>query len=88
MTPTDDAEHPHPRPPAVIAGEAAALRAETTQELVLDPHAAAFFDIDNTIVRGASLFHLARGLAKRKFFTLRRRQLVRLEAGEVPRGWA
>jgi len=69
VTSTDDPEHPHPRPPAVIAGEAAALRAETTQELVLDPHAAAFFDIDNTIVRGASLFHLARGLAKRKFFT-------------------
>lgn len=57
------------RPPAVVAGEAAAQRAETTQELVLDPLAAAFFDIDNTIVRGASLFHLARGLAKRKFFT-------------------
>lgn len=69
MTPPDDSEHSRPRPPAVIAGEAAALRAETTQELVMDPHAAAFFDIDNTIVRGASLFHLARGLAKRKFFT-------------------
>lgn len=58
-----------PRPPAVVAGEAAAERAETTQEIPLDPHAAAFFDLDNTIVRGASLFHLARGLAKRKFFT-------------------
>jgi HAD superfamily hydrolase (TIGR01490 family) len=67
VIPTDDPESS--RPPAVVAGEAAALRAETTQELVLDPRAAAFFDIDNTIVRGASLFHLARGLAKRKFFT-------------------
>ena len=57
------------RPPAVVAGEAAAELAETTQEIVLDPRSAAFFDIDNTIVRGASLFHLARGLAKRKFFT-------------------
>lgn len=57
------------RPPAVVAGEAAAEHAETTQEIVLDPRSAAFFDIDNTIVRGASLFHLARGLAKRKFFT-------------------
>jgi HAD superfamily hydrolase (TIGR01490 family) len=57
------------RPPAVVAGEAAAEQAETTQEVVLDPRSAAFFDIDNTIVRGASLFHLARGLAKRKFFT-------------------
>jgi len=59
------------RPPAVVAGEAAAARAETTQELHIDTHSAAFFDIDNTIIRGASLFHLARGLAKRKFFTFR-----------------
>lgn len=29
----------------------------------------AFFDLDNTIVRGGSLFHLARGLHRRKFFT-------------------
>ena len=58
------------RPPAVIAGEAAAEYAVTTQDVVHDPRSAAFFDIDNTIVRGASLFHLARGLAKRKFFTM------------------
>lgn len=32
---------------------------------------AAFFDVDNTIVRGASIFHLARGLYQRDFFTLR-----------------
>jgi HAD superfamily hydrolase (TIGR01490 family) len=31
--------------------------------------AAAFFDVDNTIMQGASLFHLARGLHRRKFFT-------------------
>jgi HAD superfamily hydrolase (TIGR01490 family) len=36
-----------------------------------DPAAAAFFDVDNTVVRGASIFHLARGLYRRKFFTLR-----------------
>ncbi|MFL6070065.1 MAG: HAD family hydrolase, partial [Actinomycetes bacterium] len=58
------------RPPAVVAGEAAAEQAETMQEIVLDPRSGAFFDIDNTIVRGASLFHLARGLAKRRFFTV------------------
>ena len=33
-------------------------------------HVAAFFDVDNTIIRGASAFHLARGLYRRKFFTL------------------
>lgn len=69
MTSEDGDQQTRPPPPAVVAGEAAAERAETTQERVLDPLAAAFFDIDNTIVRGASLFHLARGLAKRKFFT-------------------
>ena len=36
-----------------------------------DPTAAAFFDVDNTIVRGASLFHLARGLYRRDFLTMR-----------------
>lgn len=32
---------------------------------------AAFFDLDNTLVRGSSLIHLARGLYKRKYFTTR-----------------
>ena len=32
---------------------------------------AAFFDVDNTIMQGASIFHLARGLHRRKFFTTR-----------------
>jgi HAD superfamily hydrolase (TIGR01490 family) len=32
------------------------------------PRAAAFFDIDNTIMVGASIFHFAKGLAARKFF--------------------
>jgi HAD superfamily hydrolase (TIGR01490 family) len=36
---------------------------------VPEPAAAAFFDVDNTIVRGASLFHLARGLYSRRFLT-------------------
>ncbi|MDX6325604.1 MAG: hypothetical protein QOK15_1958 [Nocardioidaceae bacterium] len=35
----------------------------------LDPTAAAFFDVDNTIIQGASIFHLARGLHRRGFFT-------------------
>ncbi len=34
-----------------------------------DLTAAAFFDVDNTIMQGASIFHLARGLHRRKFFT-------------------
>lgn len=59
--------------PAVVAGEAAAAAAVEARSLTDQPdvRAAAFFDIDNTLVRGASLFHLARGLAARKFFTVR-----------------
>ena len=36
-----------------------------------DPEVAAFFDVDNTIMQGASIFHLARGLHRRQFFTTR-----------------
>ena len=34
-----------------------------------DPHGAAFFDVDNTMMIGASIFHFAKGLAARNFFT-------------------
>ncbi|MER7331098.1 MULTISPECIES: HAD-IB family hydrolase [unclassified Micromonospora] len=34
-----------------------------------DPTAAAFFDVDNTMMRGASIYWFARGLAARKYFT-------------------
>jgi HAD superfamily hydrolase (TIGR01490 family) len=58
---------------SVLAGEGSAAAAEVEQSLSVppDPHAAAFFDVDNTIMQGASLFHLARGLHKRKFFQTR-----------------
>jgi len=35
-----------------------------------DPFAAAFFDVDNTVMRGASIWHLALGLWRRGFFTV------------------
>jgi HAD superfamily hydrolase (TIGR01490 family) len=59
--------------PARLAGRAAAAVAEVEAALTAPPDttAAAFFDIDNTIVRGASIFYLAMGLARRKFFTSR-----------------
>ncbi|NDK89837.1 HAD-IB family hydrolase [Gordonia desulfuricans] len=62
-----------------LAGEAsaraavAALRAGPP--VVEDPDAprdltaAAFFDVDNTLVQGASIVHFARGLAARKYFS-------------------
>lgn len=36
-----------------------------------DPHAAAFFDCDNTILRGAAMFYLGVGLYRRRFFSRR-----------------
>lgn len=58
---------------SVLAGEAAASIAEveTALDVPLDPTTAAFFDVDNTVMQGASIFHLARGLHRRKFFTTR-----------------
>lgn len=46
-------------------------RAETAGPTSANPAAAAFFDLDNTLMRGASLFYLARGLWSRKFFSHR-----------------
>jgi HAD superfamily hydrolase (TIGR01490 family) len=39
------------------------------QPIVLDPASAAFFDVDNTMMIGASVFHFAKGLAARHFFS-------------------
>jgi len=54
------------------AGEAAAAAAEVEAGLAVspDPAAAAFFDVDNTLMRGASIFHFAVGLARRRFFSM------------------
>jgi HAD superfamily hydrolase (TIGR01490 family) len=61
----------------VEAGEAAAAAAEVERPPPApDPTAAAFFDVDNTLMRGASIYHFARGLAARKMFGPR--DLVRL----------
>ncbi len=56
---------------SVLAGQAAAAAAEVESALsqAVDPTAAAFFDVDNTIMQGASIFHLARGLYRRDFFS-------------------
>lgn len=55
----------------MLSGQAAASAAEIENALTTQPDttAAAFFDVDNTIMQGASIFHLARGLHRRKFFT-------------------
>jgi HAD superfamily hydrolase (TIGR01490 family) len=64
---------PTPETRAHVAGEASAAAAEVTGPPAVDPDpsAAAFFDVDNTMMMGASLFWFARGLAARKYFTSR-----------------
>ena len=56
---------------STLAGEASAAAAEVERALATpaDPTAAAFFDVDNTMMQGASIFHMARGLHRREFFT-------------------
>jgi HAD superfamily hydrolase (TIGR01490 family) len=73
---------------AQIAGEAsaeAAMQAAHADEEPLAPGtdltAAAFFDVDNTIMQGASVYHFVRGLAARKFFTTG--DLVRFAARQL-----
>ncbi len=48
----------------LAAGEFEAVGPEAPRDLT----AAAFFDVDNTMVQGASIVHFARGLAARKYF--------------------
>lgn len=61
---------PDLRSRSVLAGEASAAVAEVESSLAVRPdlERAAFFDVDNTIMQGASMFHLARGLYRRRFF--------------------
>ncbi|WP_343602643.1 HAD-IB family hydrolase [Mycobacterium sp.] len=45
--------------------------APTPEQPPVDLTAAAFFDVDNTLVQGSSLVHFGRGLAARNYFTYR-----------------
>ena len=73
MTPSERSPRLNLQQRSVLAGEAAAASAEVESALTTpsDPGAAAFFDVDNTVMQGASIFHFARGLHRRKFFTTR-----------------
>src|SRR5215831_18745465 len=52
-----------------VAGAASAAAAQVEQPpSIPDPSAGAFFDVDNTLMRGASIYHFARGLVARKMF--------------------
>ena len=66
--PGSDASAVQARP----AGRPESDEPEAVQPLIRrDATAAAFFDLDNTFVQGASLYHLAKGLYRRGFFPTR-----------------
>jgi HAD superfamily hydrolase (TIGR01490 family) len=56
---------------AVLAGAAAAAVAEVEASLTVppDPTGAAFFDVDNTMIRGASIYFFGKGMAGRGLVT-------------------
>ena len=67
---------------AQLAGAASAAAAAVTQlSPEPDPTAGAFFDVDNTLMRGASIYYFARGLAARKMFGAR--DLAMMAWGQV-----
>jgi HAD superfamily hydrolase (TIGR01490 family) len=68
--------------PAAIAGAAAAAAALVNQPHIgPDPQAGAFFDVDNTLMRGASIYYFARGLAARKMFGPR--DVIKMVVGQL-----
>jgi HAD superfamily hydrolase (TIGR01490 family) len=70
------------REQAALAGAASAAVATVAQAPPqADPTAGAFFDVDNTLIRGASIYYFARGLAARKMFGPR--DLARIAWGQV-----
>ncbi len=78
VRPADPGVSAEPTPPAPDPAAAESEPAEplvvgpsTEAVITVDPRAAAFFDLDNTVVQGASLFHLAKGLYRRGFFPAR-----------------
>jgi len=72
----------HPGNEVALAGQASAAAAEVKQPPPEpDPAAGAFFDVDNTLMRGASIYHFARGLAARKMFGPR--DLARMTWGQL-----
>ena len=78
MTLLPDGRSDHAR----LAGAAAAAATTVSQpSIVPDPRAGAFFDVDNTLMRGASIYYFAKGLAARKMFGTR--DLVKMVIGQL-----
>jgi len=59
------------RADSVLGSGYAVAELEAALETPTDLTAAGFFDVDNTMMQGASIYYLARGLAARRYFTTR-----------------
>ncbi len=70
MTPAEDAQNA-PSTGERPAGPPEQSRSAGQAPVPPNTRAAAFFDVDNTLMRGGSLFYLARGLHSRRFFSTR-----------------
>ncbi len=67
---------------AALAGAAAAAAtAVSPPSIVPDLRAGAFFDVDNTLMRGASIYYFAKGLAARRMFGTR--DLAKMVIGQL-----
>lgn len=66
---TDAPGHTTGWAPTAEGAPADSPAAEPPARAVTDPSAAAFFDVDNTMMQGASIYWVARGLAARNYFT-------------------
>jgi HAD superfamily hydrolase (TIGR01490 family) len=69
------------RSPAVAGAASAAAAIVDQPRIVPDPRAGAFFDVDNTLMRGASIYYFARGLAARKMFGTR--DMAKMLVGQI-----
>jgi HAD superfamily hydrolase (TIGR01490 family) len=71
MTPAEDARNASSTGPTDLPPSPASAAETPGHPPNESPAGAAFFDVDNTLMRGASLFYLARGLHTRRFFSTR-----------------
>jgi HAD superfamily hydrolase (TIGR01490 family) len=79
---TADAGQAAAVPSAAVAGAASAAAATVDQPGIgPDRYAGAFFDVDNTLMRGASIYYFAKGLAARKMFGTR--DMVKMVVGQL-----
>ncbi len=79
---SSDRQHRLRRDRDALTGAASAAAAVVVAEPPEpDPSAGAFFDVDNTLMRGASIYYFARGLAARKMFGPR--DLARMAWGQL-----